>query len=64
VSFVLWRNLAGWPPDSPYRSVGVEPVLGQALDLAEAGPADAAVVPAAGRVRWTLTLRAGRQLAS
>jgi hypothetical protein len=64
VSFVLWRNLAGWPPHSPYRSVGVEPALGQALDLAEAGPAEAAVVPAAGLVRWTLTLRAGRQPAS
>jgi hypothetical protein len=49
VSFVLWRNLAGWPPHQPYRSVGVEPLLGQALDLAEAGPAHAAVSRPGGR---------------
>jgi hypothetical protein len=58
VSVVLWRNLAGWPPHDPYRSVGVEPMLGRALDLADAEPGQAAVVPAGGLLRWTLTVRA------
>jgi hypothetical protein len=58
VSVVLWRNLEGWPPHEPYRSVGVEPMLGRALDLAEAEPGSAAVVPAGGVLRWTLTVRA------
>ena len=44
----------------PYRSVGVEPMLGAAFDLADAGPGDAAVVPPAGEVRWRLTISAHR----
>lgn len=32
----LWRNLRGWPADRPYRSIGVEPMLGTVFDLAEA----------------------------
>ncbi|MGI5525244.1 hypothetical protein ACQEUX_30485 [Micromonospora sp. CA-259024] len=56
----LWRNLGGWPADTPYRSIGVEPMLGTAFDLADAGPADAAVVPPAGEVIWQLTISAHR----
>ncbi|MFI6761813.1 hypothetical protein ACIBF5_22000 [Micromonospora sp. NPDC050417] len=66
----LWRNLRGWPYDRPYRSIGVEPMLGTVFDLAEtgfeaatdaAGPGgDAAVVPASGEVTWQLTLTAHR----
>ncbi|GAB3947280.1 hypothetical protein GCM10027614_42250 [Micromonospora vulcania] len=44
----------------PYRSVGVEPMLGAAFDLADAGPADAAVVPPAGEVAWRLIISAHR----
>lgn len=56
VSVALWRNLGGFPEADPYRSTGVEPMLGRVFDLAEAGPDDAARVPARGEVRWCLTL--------
>jgi hypothetical protein len=32
-SLLLWRNLGGWPPQSPYRSIGIEPMVGRAADL-------------------------------
>ncbi|MFC0505640.1 hypothetical protein [Micromonospora costi] len=57
----LWRNLRGWPETGPYRSIGVEPMLGAAFDLADAGPGDAAVVPPAGEVTWRLTVSAHRR---
>ncbi|MFC8079353.1 hypothetical protein ACFUN8_27920 [Streptomyces sp. NPDC057307] len=60
VSVALWRNLGGFPADAPYRSVGVEPMLGRVFDLAAAGEDDAARVPASGEVRWRLTVTAGR----
>ncbi|MEV1081530.1 hypothetical protein AB0I98_25335 [Streptomyces sp. NPDC050211] len=56
VSIALWRNLGGFPAEHPYRSTGVEPMIGRVFDLAEAGPDDAARVPASGEVRWRLTL--------
>ncbi|MEV2211478.1 hypothetical protein AB0H86_08415 [Streptomyces sp. NPDC050997] len=56
LSIALWRNLGGFPAPRPYRSTGVEPMLGRVFDLAEAGPGDAARVPASGEVRWRLTL--------
>lgn len=59
LSVALWRNLRGWPAHAPYRSVGVEPMLGRVFDLAEAGPDDAAVVPAPGVLRWRLTVSGG-----
>jgi hypothetical protein len=58
VSIALWRNLGGFPEPDPYRSTGVEPMLGRVFDLADAGPEDAARVPAAAQVRWRLTLTA------
>lgn len=58
LSTALWRNLGGFPAEDPYRSTGVEPMLGRAFDLADAGPEDAASVPASGEVRWRLTLAA------
>ena len=61
-STALWRNLRGWPSPVPYRSIGVEPMLGAVFDVAEAtvdGPT-AAVVPAAGEVEWRLTISAHR----
>ncbi|GAA1158312.1 hypothetical protein GCM10009630_65550 [Kribbella jejuensis] len=57
-STALWRNQGGFPADAPYRSLGVEPMLGRVFDLAEAGPGDAAVVPASGELTWQLTLTA------
>ena len=60
-STALWRNLRGWPRPGAYRSIGVEPMLGAVFDLAMAGPGDAAVVPAAGRVTWRLTIAAHRR---
>lgn len=59
-STALWRNLGGWPANGPYRSVGIEPMLGAAFDLADAGPDDAAVVPPTGEVTWRLTISAHR----
>ena len=57
----LWRNLGGFPPGSPYRSIGVEPMLGRVFDLAQAGHGDCAVTPATGEVRWRLTITAYHQ---
>ncbi|AUG81185.1 hypothetical protein CFP65_6535 [Kitasatospora sp. MMS16-BH015] len=63
-SVALWRNLGGFPATAPYRSIGVEPMLGRVFDLAEVeagaedtGP-DAATVPASGVLRWELDLTA------
>ncbi|WP_406180668.1 hypothetical protein [Streptomyces canus] len=58
VSVALWRNLGGFPEADPYRSTGVEPMLGRTFDLAGAGPGDAARVPASGEAHWRLTLTA------
>jgi hypothetical protein len=58
VSVALWRNLHGWPAAGPYRSIGVEPMLGSVFDLAEAGPGDAAIVPPSGVVEWRLRVTA------
>ena len=55
----IWRNLGGWPAGQPYRSVGVEPMLGAVFDLATAGPDDAATVPVSGHLEWRLDVRAG-----
>ncbi|MBQ1089329.1 hypothetical protein [Streptomyces sp. B93] len=59
-SLALWRNLGGFPAPNPYRSTGVEPMLGRVFDLADAGEDgdDTARVPASGEVRWRLTLTA------
>lgn len=57
-SVALWRNLGGFPETAPYRSIGVEPMLGRVFDLAAAGEQDAARVPDTGEVRWRLTVTA------
>lgn len=59
-SIALWRNLGGFPAEAPYRSIGVEPMLGRVFDLDDAADGDCAVVPAAGEVRWQLTITAHR----
>ncbi|MEV6281511.1 hypothetical protein [Kribbella sp. NPDC051770] len=58
VSTALWRNLGGFPAGTPYRSLGVEPMLGRVFGLDEAGTGDAAVVPESGELEWRLTVTA------
>jgi hypothetical protein len=57
VSIALWRNLRGWPEDDPYRSIGVEPMLGRTFDRHDT-TRPVAVVPASGSMRWRLTITA------
>jgi hypothetical protein len=58
-SVALWRNLRGFPGVHPYRSIGVEPMLGSVFDLAEASDDDDAVtVPPDGSVEWELAIAA------
>jgi hypothetical protein len=57
-STALWRNLGGYPSGAPYRSFGVEPMLGRVFGLDEAGPDDAAVVPESGELTWRLVVSA------
>jgi hypothetical protein len=61
VAVALWRNLRGFPAVRPYRSIGVEPMLGRVFDLAEAAEGDCAVTPPSGEVRWRLTITAARR---
>lgn len=51
MTLALWRSLRGFPEDEPYRSIGVEPMLGRVFDLAAAGDGDAVRVPKSGEVR-------------
>ena len=59
VSLLLWRNLGGWPASDPYRSIGVEPLLGAATDVDGARPEQLARPDAVGRLAWSLQLQAG-----
>jgi hypothetical protein len=60
-SIALWRNLGGFPQPGPYRSIGVEPMLGRVFDLADARDGDCAVTPASGEVHWRLTITSSRR---
>jgi hypothetical protein len=55
-SIGIWRNLRGWPMISPYRSIGVEPMLGRVWDRATGSPEDTAVTDTDGLARWRMTL--------
>ncbi|MHB1594884.1 MAG: hypothetical protein ACYCO9_04765 [Streptosporangiaceae bacterium] len=56
-SLALWRNLRGFPGGRPYRSIGVEPMLGAVFDLADARHArDAVTVPGGGFIEWELAI--------
>jgi hypothetical protein len=61
-AIALWRNLGGFPQPRPYRSIGVEPMLGRVFDLADARDGDCAVTPPSGEVRWRLTITAFRDM--
>jgi hypothetical protein len=60
-AIALWRNLGGFPQPGPYRSIGVEPMLGRVFDLAEARDGECAVTPTTGEVRWRLTITSFRR---
>src|ERR1022692_1653768 len=45
-AIAIWRNLCGWPSGTPYRSIGIEPMLGHSPTLALARAGGSAVVPA------------------
>lgn len=52
------RRVIGSQDGAPYRSIGVEPVLGRTFDRDDTTTRPVAVVPASGTVRWRLTLTA------
>ncbi len=58
VSLLLWRNLGGWPAEAPYRSIGVEPLLGAATAVDVAEPEQLACPDADGRLTWTVMIEA------
>jgi hypothetical protein len=50
-------TVRGRPDGGPYRSIGVEPMLGSVFDLADARePGDAVTVPRAGYCEWELEI--------
>ena len=53
--------LGGFPPERPYRTIGVAPMLGTVFDLADAGPDDAVTVPHSGTLDWELHIHAIRE---
>lgn len=58
VSLVVWRNLGGWPDGAPYRSVGIEPLLGAETNLDRAAPDRLAHLNEQGRLSWWLEITA------
>jgi hypothetical protein len=60
VSFVVWRNLGGWPDGAPYRSIGVEPLLGAETNLDRAARERLAHLDGGGRMAWWLEASASR----
>jgi hypothetical protein len=61
-ALLLWRNLRGWPDGAPYRSIGIEPMVGTAATLDDPAPGRPATLDADGVLRWQLTVRAWRQV--
>lgn len=59
-SLLLWRNLGGWPAGSPYRSIGVEPMIGRAAELAAARDRDVVELDDSGRFSWSLRVSVTR----
>ena len=67
-SLLVWRNLGGWPAGAPYRSIGIEPMVGRTTTVAgRSRPGDppaaapgAVRMPDTGRFDWVLRIRAWR----
>jgi hypothetical protein len=59
-SFLVWRNLGGWPAAAPYRSVGIEPMVGATATLAGASADEVARLGADGRLTWWLEVSGRR----
>lgn len=55
---LVWRNLCGWPESAPYRSIGVEPMLGATVNHDD--PQRCERLDGAGQAGWELRLRALR----
>lgn len=53
----LWRNLGGFPASRPYRSIGVEPMVGRVFDRIGAAAEDVGTTDADGAARWRLRIR-------
>jgi hypothetical protein len=65
-SLLVWRNLGGWPAGAPYRSVGIEPMVGRTTTVppmaarSDAQVAGAARIPVGSTLRWCLEITARR----
>lgn len=57
-SFVLWRNLRGWPAGGPYRSIGIEPMIGATTALAGAAEHETLALDETGSLTWWLEITA------
>lgn len=55
LSLMYWRNLEGWPGPAPYRTIGIEPMIGRTAEPA-ADPTAAVRVGRSGSVCWRLTI--------
>jgi hypothetical protein len=60
-SLLLWRNLRGWPAGRPYRSIGIEPMVGTAAAPDAPGPGRPARIPMTGTLEWKLIMRSWRR---
>jgi hypothetical protein len=60
-SLLLWRNLRGWPAERPYRSIGIEPMVGRAADLSTAQRADCVELGPSGVFTWRLEVTGFRK---
>lgn len=63
-SLLFWRNLGGWPEAGPYRSIGIEPMVGRAAELTTAEQDSCAVIGPAGSFHWSLHITASLQPAA
>ncbi|HEY9290312.1 MAG TPA: hypothetical protein VIP98_03435 [Microlunatus sp.] len=54
-SLLYWRNLGGWPQPAPYRSIGIEPMIGSTADPSADGAGAARLGPE-GSLSWRLRL--------
>lgn len=65
-SLLVWRNLGGWPAGGPYRSIGIEPMVGRTTFVGAegsgGGPLNRGAVrlPGSGRFGWQVHITAWR----